>query len=83
MRTAYDACIKDVWVTGVRQGYVLPLLSCFMDRIPREATLMLGGDVHIECTPTGGLVLSFQDKTWPPGFQICCVWMTSCWLQPQ
>ena len=51
--------------TGVRQGCVLsPLLfNCFMDRILREAMDMTGGGLHVEYTTSGGLFLSYRDKT--------------------
>ena len=65
MRTA-EGTSKDFEVkTGVRQGCVLsPLLfNCFMDRILREAMEMTGGGLHIEYTTSGGLFLSYRDKT--------------------
>ena len=51
--------------TGVRQGCVLsPLLfNCFMDRISREAMEMTGGGLHVEYTTSGGLFLSYRNKT--------------------
>ena len=52
-------------MTGVRQGCVLsPLLfNCFMDRILREAMEMTGGGLQVEYTTSGGLFLSYRDKT--------------------
>ena len=51
--------------TGVKQGCVLsPLLFyCLKDRILREVTEMLGGDLHIKYILAGGLFLSYEDKT--------------------
>ena len=61
-----DGTSEDFEVkTGVRQGCVLsPLLfNCFMDRILREAMEMTGGGLQIEYTTSGGLFLSYRDKT--------------------
>ena len=53
--------------TGVRQGGVLsPLLfNWFMDKIVREAMEMTGGGggLHVKRTTSGGLFLSYKDKT--------------------
>ena len=65
VRTA-DGVSDDFPVnSGVRQGCVLsPLLfNCFMDRILREATKMMDGGLHDEYSTSGGLFLSYQDKT--------------------
>ena len=39
------------------------LFNCFMDRIVREAIEMTGGGLHVEYTTSGGLFLSYRDKT--------------------
>ena len=46
------------------------LFNCVMDRILREVTEMLGGGLIIECTPAGGLFLSYRPQP-PPAFKIC------------
>ena len=61
-----DGVSEDFQVkTGVRQGCVLsPLLfNCVMDRILREATETLGGNLNTEYTSAGGLFLYYLDKT--------------------
>ena len=65
VRTA-DGVADDFQVKSrVRQGCVLsPLLfNCFMDRILREATEMMDGGLHVEYSTSGGLFLSYRDKT--------------------
>ena len=65
MRTA-DGVPDDFQLkSGVRQGCVLsPLLfNCFMDRILREATEMMDGGLYVEYSTSGGLFLSYRDKT--------------------
>ena len=51
--------------TGVRQSWLLsPLLfNCFISSIVREAMEMTGGGLHVECTTSEGLLLSYRDKT--------------------
>ena len=61
-----EGCSEDFKVeSGVRQGCVLsPLLfNCVMDRILRETLEMSGGGWNIEYTTTGGLFLTYRDKT--------------------
>ena len=65
VRTA-DGVSDDFQVkSGVRQGCVLsPLLfNCFMDRILKEATEVMDGGLHVEYSTSGGLFLSYRDKT--------------------
>ena len=65
MRTA-DGVSDDFQVkSGVCQGCVLsPLLfNCFMDQILREATEMMDGGLQVEYSTSGGLFLSYRDKT--------------------
>ena len=61
-----EGCSEDFKVeSGVRQGCVLsPLLfNCVMDKILRETMEMSGGGWNIEYTTTGGLFLTYRDKT--------------------
>ena len=49
----------------VKQGCVWSLLlfDCFMDRILRETTSMLGGGLLIDYTIGRGLPLTYRDRT--------------------
>ena len=65
VRTADGVADNFQVKSGVRQGCVLsPLLfNCFMDRILREATEMMDGGLYVEYSTSGGLFLSYRDKT--------------------
>ena len=59
--------VSDVFEvkSGVRQGCVLsPLLfNAYMDKIVRDATSAYEGGLQVEYTTSGGLFLTYRDKT--------------------